>query len=227
MTKELKDPAFHQRLQELIGNEPPFSWAARMGISKGAFSRIWNQGTIPGPVLLRRIQDRTGVSLDWLVSGRGPNGISRHCLPASQAEKEYVTVPLNTHHASAGGTPTVYNEPVVDALAFRRDWLQQTFHTPAEHLLLMVVEGESMNPVLHSGDLVLVDTQEAGTVPRDGIYVLWLDSTLLVKRLQRLPGDHIRVSSENPAYADFTITRRELTEDNTVVGRIIWFGRTL
>ena len=71
MSYELRNPDFHARLKSLVGNEQPFSWAARVGISKGAFHRIWNEGTIPGPDHLVRIQEVTGISIDWLLTGKG------------------------------------------------------------------------------------------------------------------------------------------------------------
>jgi transcriptional regulator with XRE-family HTH domain len=72
MTSELKDPEFHVRLTEIIGQERPFSWAAKAGLSKGAFSRIWNEGTVPSPDLLKKISAATGYSIDWLLTGEGP-----------------------------------------------------------------------------------------------------------------------------------------------------------
>lgn len=45
---------------------------------------------------------------------------------------------------------------------------------------------------------------------REGVYVLRMDSALLVKQLQRLPGGMIKVISRNPAYEPFTIKTAEL-----------------
>jgi len=80
MTKEasapqeenVKDEGFLSRLKELVGDEKPFHWATEVGISKGAFDRIWNKETVPSAELLVRIQKATGVSIDWLLTGEGP-----------------------------------------------------------------------------------------------------------------------------------------------------------
>jgi transcriptional regulator with XRE-family HTH domain len=72
MNPETSDPAFHERLSILIGNEKPYSWAKRVGIPSGTFARIWNEKTVPAGDHLRRIGDATGVSLDWLLRGYGP-----------------------------------------------------------------------------------------------------------------------------------------------------------
>ncbi len=71
MSSQFKNPEFRARLGEVIGNERPFIWAKRMGISSGGFSRIWNEGTIPGPEILIRIAKLNYVSIDWLLIGRG------------------------------------------------------------------------------------------------------------------------------------------------------------
>lgn len=72
MSIELKDPQFHARLSAIIGKESPFAWAERIGIPKGTFHRVWNEGTVPGPDHLRRIAEKTGITIDWLLTGDGP-----------------------------------------------------------------------------------------------------------------------------------------------------------
>lgn len=67
--KDLQNPEFHARLALLIGDEKPFAWAKSVGISKGAFTRVWNLGTIPGAEALLKIQKKTGCSIDWLLTG--------------------------------------------------------------------------------------------------------------------------------------------------------------
>jgi len=72
MSIELKDPQFHSRLSAIIGKESPFAWAERIGIPKGTFHRVWKEGTVPGPDHLRRIAEKTGFTVDWLLTGEGP-----------------------------------------------------------------------------------------------------------------------------------------------------------
>jgi hypothetical protein len=62
----------------------------------------------------------------------------------------------------------------------------------------LYVRGESMEPTLRSGELILVDTK--ATQPREGIHVLRLDDALLVKRLHILPGRRLKVVSDNPIW---------------------------
>lgn len=244
MSDQLEDPEFHARLAALVGETPPFTWAARVGISKGAFSRIWHRGTIPGPRLLRRISAATGVSLDWLVTGEGrPSaghagvegfGGSAYilCAPGACATGHhrrrndgFVSVPLAHDHASAGGRPALGHEEASDIIAFRHDWLASEFRASPDDLYLVMVEGESMEPTLRPRDVVLVDRHDADTVPRDGIYVVRIDGTLLVKRLQRLPGNRLRLASENQAYREIVVDQGG--EGIELIGRVVWVGRKL
>ncbi len=72
MSKELIDPEFHARLARLIGDDRPFAWADKMGIPKGTFSRVWNDGGVLGSDHLKSVARATGVSIDWLLTGEGP-----------------------------------------------------------------------------------------------------------------------------------------------------------
>ena len=206
MSSELKDPQFHARLQLLIGKEQPFAWAARVGISKGAFHRIWNEGTVPGPDHLRRIREVTGASIDWLLTGEGlmwrgqgevREATAQYAVPEKEllAGDEYVYLPLYDVRAAAGGGAVVDREQVLDVLAFKSAWIRSELRATPADLYLIYVDGESMEPTLRPGDLILVDRS---AVTRDGIFVLRLDDGLLVKRLQRLPGNQVKVTSDNP-----------------------------
>lgn len=71
MNSEIGKSGFHARLAEVIGAEEPFAWAKRAGIPSATFDRIWNGRTIPKSDHLIRIAEFSGVTLDWLVLGKG------------------------------------------------------------------------------------------------------------------------------------------------------------
>lgn len=62
---------FQERLTIVIGHEKPFAWAKRIGLPSATFSRIWNDGIPPKPDTLLLIAGKTGVSIDWLLTGEG------------------------------------------------------------------------------------------------------------------------------------------------------------
>ena len=157
MSSELKDPEVHSRLALIIKDEPPFTWAVRVGISKGAFSRIWKEGTVPGPDHLKRINQTTGVSIDWLLTGKGPMLLDGGGGSLEAGNDEYVRVPRYEVAASAGGGAFIESEQIVDYLTFRAEWVRNALGVALNQLALINVIGDSMEPSLSEGDVVLLD----------------------------------------------------------------------
>ena len=82
-----------------------------------------------------------------------------------------------------------------------------------------------MAPTLNAGDDILVDRAACTEQLRDGIHVLRVDDTLLVKRLAIHPvGRRVTVQSDNPAYGD--LPDCGLDQINCV-GRVVWAGRRI
>lgn len=71
MNSEIEHSGFRERLGSLIGEENPFVWAKRKGISSATFNRMWNEGQIPKVETLAKVVEGTAASLDWLLLGRG------------------------------------------------------------------------------------------------------------------------------------------------------------
>tara|TARA_R110002050_G_scaffold269917_1_gene412456 strand:+ start:65239 stop:66072 length:834 start_codon:yes stop_codon:yes gene_type:complete len=138
----------------------------------------------------------------------------------------FAHIPLYEVKAAAGNGVEVHTEEVIDSLAFKNEWIHNELHVNPSHLYLIYVEGESMEPSLRPGDVILVDHSD-NTARRDGIYVLRMDGALLVKRLQRLPGAKIKVSSDNPIYDTYEVDLAKVGVDISIIGRVVWTGRRI
>jgi phage repressor protein C with HTH and peptisase S24 domain len=97
-------------------------------------------------------------------------------------------------------------------LFFDPKWLQRNWGVDCDEVCLVCVEGDSMEPVLKAGDQVLVK-RSCRCVVHDGLYLLALGESLLVRRLQCLPGYRYRVMSANPAYASFIVSTVDRAAD--------------
>lgn len=234
MSSELKEPGFHKRLAKVIGDETPFGWAARVGISKGAFSRIWNEGTIPGSEHLKRIAENTDVSIDWLLIGEGDmyrGKPSRDGVIIAEGATDYeflrqfVLVPRYEVSASAGGGAVIHSEQIVDYLSFRTDWIRNNLGLSEKHLALINVLGDSMETTLSNGDLILVDLR-TNRVVDNSVYVLKLNGSLIVKRIQRKLDGSVVVKSDNNKYEPETVSG-DMLEGLNIVGRVVWCGRRM
>ena len=142
---------------------------------------------------------------------------------------EFAQVPMYDVAASAGHGALVEDEAVEGMLVFRNDWIRNELRVNPSELYLVTVNGDSMYPTLSPNDIILVhDTSHTGSVPCDGIYLLRLDGSLLVKRLQRRPSNRVKIISDNPSYEAYEVAADDLTDaDFCVLGRVVWSGRKM
>jgi phage repressor protein C with HTH and peptisase S24 domain len=210
-----------QRLLWLIGEESIYHFANRCGLPDSTL-RKYLKGSQPTADRLALISDCTGVSVAWLVTGAGEPYPSRSQTLAP--DDDLVRLPLYEITAGAGNGLCVDESDGLEMIAFRESWLRQKFRTSAQGLHLIYVRGESMEPTLRSGDIILLDTK--ATEVSEGIYVLRIDTALFVKRLHLLPGGQLQVSSDNPAYESFVIDLRDPPDDFAVIGRTLWSLRS-
>ena len=193
---------------------------------------------------------RAGINANWLLTGEGTMFLTSSTYPSLPEDEKlnpwavksplpeysvspaapdvrgYVTVPLydNIRAAAGAGAHNSQIELADDAMMFKADWIRLELGSRPENLCLIKVSGDSMEPTLRAGDVILID-RSAGRPDREGIYVLRLEDALLVKRLQLVPGGSIKVTSDNAAFEPWTINRSSPPADLTIVGRVIWSGR--
>lgn len=126
--------------------------------------------------------------------------------------------------ASAGHGAWAEREDTAGAIAFDPGWLK-AMGLKADSLSLIRVEGDSMAPTLNDGDEIMVERRGLSPGPaRDGIHVIRMDGTLMVKRLARAPGGRLSVLSDNGAYRDWPDCDPAQVE---IIGRVVWMGRRL
>lgn len=127
----------------------------------------------------------------------------------------WVDVPRLPLSASAGPGVMVGEEAPFDNFQFSRKWLREQGLEGAQ-LSAIVVEGDSMEPLLRAGDEVLVDRSPYPL--RDGIHVVRLEDTLLVKRVAAQGGGRLSLLSQNLAYPPIEV----LAEEVEIIGRVVW-----
>ena len=207
--------------------------AADIDMTIAGFSRIWNEGGLPKSETLKKIKQLKGCSIDWLLTGEGspfpdseaPKATATDTLGNPVDIDEFVFVPRYDIQAAAGHGQLVGDEQPMFAMAFRRYWIENYVTRDIKNLSVISVKGDSMEGVLNDGDTILINHSQ--TTPRDGLYVLRLNETLLVKRLQLIPGGIVNVISANEAYPTFEIDLKNPTDDVAIIGRVEWFGRSI
>jgi len=92
-------------------------------------------------------------------------------------------------------------------------------------LIMEIAVGDSMEPDIRDGDMLLLDTSDQ-TFRHFGVYVIEVRGERLVKRVQRKFDGSLILISDNAKYLPESIDA-ELAKDVTVVGRVIWRGGKL
>jgi phage repressor protein C with HTH and peptisase S24 domain len=216
------------RLKSLTGLDNESIIAEKLGMSRTAFAERKRRGSIPYEELVR-FCDTNSISFNWLFYGEGPlyksaatKGIEV-CEPgtAYKEDAEYVFIPQVSGKISAGGG-LVADNTIEMRVAFRREWLQRK--GDARNMSIIRVQGDSMEPTLLSGDIVLIDHGRNYVDPHGGIYAIASGDNIMIKRLQLIyPSAKLRIISDNNRYDPI-----EADPEKVVInGKVIWFGREL
>ena len=150
-------------------------------------------------------------------------GVTEAELGAPDAEvpvlADWAEIPRLAPSASAGAGAFAGEDAVLGTMRFSTRWLRGQGLDPAR-LSAIAVVGDSMEPVLHDGDEILVEAVPGAPVRADprGIHVVRHGDALLVKRIERPAPGLIRLVSENPAYAPLDLPGEEVA----VLGRVVW-----
>lgn len=141
---------------------------------------------------------------------------------ATPSASDYALIRQYSAVGECGGGYLNDHVELSEGLAFKRAWLARIGAKP-ESLAVIYATGDSMEPYIFDGDVVLFDT--ADTLPKHGaVYVVRRpDCGISIKRLvQQLSGDWI-IMSDNPDRLDERVSGESIHE-MPLVGRVIWRG---
>ncbi len=159
--------------------------------------------------------DRRKLAQFFAVAELELGGGEGNSYAAVPPRGDWVEVPRLPLGAAAGAGALTGEEVPFDAFRFSRRWLREQGLGGAQ-LSAIRVQGDSMEPLLHDGDEILVD--RAQRVLRDGVHVIRLGDALMVKRLAAAGPGRATLLSQNYAYPPVEVALDELE----IVGRVVW-----
>ncbi len=166
----------------------------------------------PSTTFMVKLADLSGVDLGWLMTG-----MAQAPKTAVDPFDTHIKVPLDGgHHGQAAQS---------DYALFTKNWVNARLQADPKDLVLMTVKGDSMHGIVEDQDEVLVNL--ADHLPGDGLYALAMNQNKMIKHTQSLPGNIIRISSNNPLFLPFDVNIDDLGKDITILGRVIWLSRKL
>lgn len=182
------------------------------------------------------------MSPNWLLTGEGTMALKeeeneeaeqkplKKLTPTSAAfaldgvddGSEMINVPLVKARLSAGQGIFEVAGDIEGYCAFSSAFLHRKGNP--ESMVVMKVQGDSMQPEIMDGDAVLID-QSKKEVRLGRIYAVGFEDAIYLKRIDKEPGKII-LKSVNPDYRPIVIDLGEQMFDMfRVIGQVLWVGR--
>ncbi|WP_319764589.1 helix-turn-helix transcriptional regulator [Maridesulfovibrio sp.] len=208
--------SFFERLKEYTDIATQAQLARELGVGRAAVSLVKKKGAVP-PRWILELSVRYNLDSTWLESGVGS---PRAEVSAAEFADEFARIPKVAARLSAGGGSFETGGEIEGFYAFRKDWIGSKGN-PID-MVLMEVYGNSMEPELKEGDIVLLD-QSRKDILAGGIYAVGVEDTVMVKRVEKRPGQVV-LHSDNKDYAPIHLGGDEL-ENVRVLGQVVWVSR--
>ena len=221
---------FGQRCKMARGAREINDVAATVGVHRNTIWNIERGDSLPDAFELEVLAKEYNTTPTYLLGGERqgkaqPSAMVAKGVRAVQVDA-FIYVPLFDPRSSAGKGAFNDIESVVAMRPFDAHFIRYDLGIAHNDIAMSMVVGVSMEPWLHSKDVVLTDLQDHAALT-EGIHIVRLDGALLVKKLQRLPGKILSVSSYNQVYESFDIQGHEDPDrDFAVLGRVRWAGVT-
>lgn len=150
----------------------------------------------PSKEVLYNLAVKYAISLNWIFTGEGEKSLPKSLVPEMVLRETFgngaFRIPVLDQSLSAGKGQLLPDSDVSTGYIAVPKELKRY----GNNLTALYVNGDSMEPTLQRGDLIVCDS--CGW-DGEGIYALRMDGCGYVKRLARKPGK-IVVISDNPKY---------------------------
>jgi hypothetical protein len=198
---------------DLLGNDPYFDWLAREAAARQAPHERLTTAARADEWAARMVA--AGVSLKRpVLRVAGPPVLRHDPAPRPVAEVlalpgRHACVPALDFGVAAGVGRDVWDVPCAS-------WLELPEGVPPGRYVALGVDGQSMEPLLHHGDTILVQLDAEPL--RDSVVVArHPDDGYVVKRVERVGRRALTLASVNPAYGGVEIPRRP----GLLLGRVV------
>lgn len=173
----------------------------------------------------QKIADALGVNVEWLVTGEGnmikPNIISLDNADSDKLSAGFVQIPEYKICFGAGEAEEPTYEEIQDCVPayFRSSFFSDRGINPKNCRRFKVI-GDSMIPLINSGDYITVDCTPQDYIENNQIYALVFDHSLRVKRLIK-SFKTLTIRSDNQIYPDEVLTLEEAAQMIHIIGKVI------
>jgi len=193
--------------------------ANELGLTQNSILKYEKALSSPTTENIVKIARLGGVSADWLITGE------TIYTPIQQVDTdEFCYIPRYDVRAAAGHGALNHSEEIIQRMAFRKEFLKRNLGSQEGSLFVITAEGDSMLPVIHTGDILLCDKGRVNSI-REGVFIVRIGNTLLVKNAQVLPGNQFELYSTNKQYKPLIVDVDN--SDIEIIAQVVWIGKTI
>ena len=171
-----------------------------------------------------KLADFFGVNVLWLITGVEPRRGSNIAVDGDTdaRDNEYVKVFENRVLFDMGSGIEPSWEEIHDGTfcVYKRSFFRDLGVDPKNCIRVQCV-GDSMEPLIHEHDYVLIDTAQRYRVIDGKVYAIAVDNSLRIKRLYKQINKGLVIHSDNPAYHDEIIPAELVDSTVNIIGRVI------
>lgn len=204
-----------ERLEELGTNA--FAVEQSAGLTKDAIRSVIrpdDRRSLPRIDKAEKICEALGLEF-YIGPPRAP--ISNH----QKIGADFARIPRYEAQLAAGAGARNGDNIPTSSLAFRVDWLSKIGVNP-KHCCLVNVMGDSMEPTLYNGDLVMIDRQVRRFRSNRLFAFVNADGDAQVKRVTVHP-EALALNSDNRNYEPQLLSKVD-ADRLTIIGQVVWSG---
>ena len=237
MAKELESlslQTFKDRLYHLLETvkaergESRNAFGLRSGVKENNL-RKYLQGTTPYIDKVTAIANAAGFSVGWLLTGEEPmrtkledTNIASNTAYAMGTDM--IKIPLVDIYQACKDTETTLEK---EFFVFPKGAITTRLNVNPTDFQAFIIQDNSMAPKPKLGDLAILDTSY--NRPGEGIYVIRIEGTVVIKHMQIVLNKGIRLDIFNNDFVKhepLIIYLGSSDTDFTIVGRIVYAGTT-
>ena len=207
----MKFAPFFKRICKKMKIKSKRELAEILELSPSSIYSAKRRDSVP-PRWILKLSQRHNFNVNWLLTGMGE--------PLMDKDNAFKSISVVEARLSAGGGSLEVGAETVDEVPFRLDWLHRK--GVPDKMVMFKISGDSMEPVVHDGDTVLVDMSRKEIV-NGKIFAIGVDDAIVLKRVEKKE-DHIKLISENNTYPP-EIHSADQTQGFRIIGKMIWSSR--
>lgn len=200
--------------------------ARRVKVSQPTINALIKGGAT-GSKHLHTIAAELETSPAWLAGetdDRSPVAPRKSAIDALSDELDLAILPeYDIGYGMGEGADLSERYEQTGIVPFSRTWLRSMMGGSVNELFVARGDGDSMEPTLYDGDIVLIDTAQQTVRKQDRIWAVIYGDLGMIKRVRRTPAGSYLLLSDNAKVPPVECFDGEMN----VIGRVVWVGRRI